>query len=119
MIDGVVGNEISVYFDDLNEPEIKITYLEHGKDIYCGFLKTFLRKDVENQKVLEFLDWFWIEKKVQSIEKVNDIYQIIQSLLIPDVNVHYHARNFSHRRLVLNPIYQAKLPHPNYEEYKK
>lgn len=120
MADGVSGTEISIYLKDYNSPEVKITFLHLENDIYEDVLKLFIRKDcVGDLDVEDFLNWVAIEMKLQSVEKVNEVYQVVQGMLIPQYNERRHVRNYETRQLNLNPPFQVKLPHPNYKEYIK
>lgn len=118
--DGVIGEEVSIYLQDYNEPEIKVTFLKKDREIYNKQVRLFIRKDSkENSHIRFFLDWLGIDIQMYAVETVTDLYQCIQGMLVPEYNMHNHVRNFSVRELRLNPLYQVKLPHPNYEEYKK
>jgi hypothetical protein len=119
IVDGVWGEEISIYIQDYENPEIKITYLRKENDIYENVVKTFIRKDVEDLKIKGFVDWFWVEMAMQSVSKVNEIYQVVQGLLHPSLDHIFYVKNYTKRELRLNPLFQVKLPHPNYKEYKK
>jgi hypothetical protein len=119
LIDGVVGTEISLFVKNYIEPEIKITFLHLEKKIYEDFVRVFIKEGFEkDEDIIRFVDWFKIENVMWKFEKVNEIYELIYNLMENFRNQNIKMRNFNIRHLNLNPLYQAKLPHPNYKEYK-
>lgn len=116
IVDGVIGDEISLFLKNYANPEVKVTFLRQDKNIYSNYIKLFIRKDIEDKDILEFVNYLKISMKMYGVEKVNEIYQVIENLM--DNERVCKVKNFNIRHLNLNPLYQVRLPHPNYKEYK-
>lgn len=115
---GVEGLEMSIFLKNPYEPEIKITFLHLENDIYKDFVKIFICDGVETDRDVSFLvNWFMVDKMMWRFEKVNQIYEEVQTLL-SYVREKNEKCFFTTRLLNLNPLYQARLPHPKYKEYK-
>jgi hypothetical protein len=117
IVSGVTGTEISLFVRDINKPEIKVTFLHKGNDIFEEWICLFIRKDIEDDsEIRQYLSWLNIEIKMGHIQKVNEVYQTVNDLITQyDL---LKIRNFNVRHLNLNPAFQVRLPHPNFVEYK-